>query len=158
VEGNDKLIDGTIKTSVTEKVFGQEIDQEATQLQGKLTITVSGIAYSESDVRAFLTTLAANTLPQGYVISDAKTTITVSNIQIKKDGKISAKAQMNAVALPTMDITGIRSTLAGKSLKNAEEILRKIPGIAGVTVSFQFSPTQGRLPMNKNNITITVSE
>jgi hypothetical protein len=65
---------------------------------------------------------------------------------------------MDAVALPTMDVAGIRSSLAGKSLKSAEEILRKIPGIAGVAVSFQFSPTQSRLPMNKNNITITVSE
>ena len=132
VEGNDKLIDGTIKTSVTEKVFGQELDQEAKELQGKLTIAVSGIAYSESDVRAYLTTVASSTVPAGYAINDAKTTIEVTNIQIKKDGKITAKATMNAVALPTVDALVIQSALAGKSNKKYGRIslknYRALPG------------------------------
>jgi hypothetical protein len=158
LEGNDKLIDGTIKTSVTEKVFGQEIDQEAKQLQGKLTLTVSGIAYSDSDIRALLTTMATDTVPTGYLIQDAKTTISVTNIQIKKDGKITVKAQMNAIALPTIQTATIQSSLAGKSIKDAEDYLRKLTGVAGAEVSFRFSPTRGRLPINKNNISVSVSE
>jgi hypothetical protein len=157
VEGNDKLIDGTIETSVTEKVFGQELDQEATELQGKLTIAVSGIAYSESDIRAFLTTVASESVPSGYVINDEKTTVEVTNIQIKKDGKISAKATMNAVALPTIDAAAVRSALAGKTIKAAEEYLKNLSGVAGAEVVFSLSPTRGRLPINKNNITVSVS-
>jgi hypothetical protein len=157
LEGNDKLIDGTIKTAVTEKVFGQEIDQEAKELQGKLALTVTGTAYSETDIRALLTTISSDTLPSGYAILDTKTIITVTNIIIKKDGKITAKAQMSAVAFPVIDTASIQSSLAGKSIKDAEAYLRNLMGVAGAEVSFRFSPTRDRLPLNKNNISVSIS-
>lgn len=158
VEGSEKLVDSTIKTTVTEKVFVQEIDEEAKQLQGKLTLTVSGIAYSEVDVQALLTTVAASQISSGYMINDAKTTITVSDVQVKKDGKMTAKATMSATALPTLDVGSIRKSLAGKSLKSVENYLRGLPGVGGVEVSFRLSPTKDRLPINKQNISVTISE
>jgi hypothetical protein len=155
--GTDTLIDGTTQSTVTEKVFDQEIDQEATQLHGKLTVTISGTGYSANDVRAFLSTLANDKLPKGYVMDDAKSTITVSNIQIKKDGKITAKAQMSGVAFPALDAAAIKTALAGKSIKQAEEYLRGLSGIAGVEVTFRLSPMHDRLPINKNNISVIVA-
>jgi hypothetical protein len=60
VSGSQKIIDDTIKTTVTEKVFNLEIDEEAKQLDGKLTVTMSGIAYTDADVRALLTSASSN--------------------------------------------------------------------------------------------------
>jgi hypothetical protein len=156
VAGSEKLVDSTIKTTVTEKVFVQEIDQEAKQLQGKLTLTVSGIAYSEVDVQALLTTVAASQIPSGYMINNAKTTITVSDVSVKKDGKMTAKATMTALALPTLSTISIQKALAGKSIKNVEQYLRALPGVGGVEVSFRLSPTKNRLPINSKNISVTI--
>ncbi len=157
VSGSEKIIDDTIKTTVTEKVFNQEIDQEAKQLDGKLTVTMSGIAYTDADVRALLTSASTAQIPAGYTVNDAKTTITVSGIQVKKDGKITGKASMKALALPVLDSNKIQSDITGKSLKYVENYLKGLPGVGGVEIGFTYSPTKSSLPANKKNISIIVS-
>lgn len=158
VSGGEKLIDSTIKTTVVEKVFTQELDQEATQLSGKLTLAVSGISYSEADIRALLATITADKVPTGYAVNDRLTTISVTNVVVKKDGKMTATAQMSAKILPTLDIPLIKNNLAGKSMKNVETYLRTLPGIMGVKVGFSMSPTKAQLPYNRNNIRIYIDQ
>lgn len=156
LEGNQKLIDQTIATSVTEKVFTQELDQQATQLQGKITITVSGIAYSDSDIRALLVTTLGDTVPAGYSVDQNKTTIVITKTTVKKDGTIVAPVTMSGIALPTVDTEAIRKYIAGKSLTDAQNYLKTITGIAGLEVSYKLNPTKGRLPLNVNNISISL--
>ena len=70
ISGGEKLIDATLKTSVTEKTFTQELDQEAKELAGKITITVSGISYSETDVVALFTDRVSSQLMPGYAFDN----------------------------------------------------------------------------------------
>ncbi len=157
VTGSEKIIDATIKTTVTEKVFNQEIDEEATQLEGKLTVTMSAVAYAEADVRALLSSLSASQVPSGYVVNDAKTTVTVSDVQVKKDGSITGKATMQAYALPVLDTEKIRSDIAGKSISFVQNYVKNLPGVGGILIGFRYSPTKSMLPLNKKNISVTVS-
>ena len=158
VVGNEQLIDGTITTKITEKVFNQELDQQASQLSGKLTMTVSGISYSDTDVRAILTTLISGQVPTGYALREDKTTVSVTDVKVKKDGTITAVAHMKAQAFPTLDIATIRSAVVGKNMATVESYLRGIPGIAGIEVSFAWSVTKNSLPVNRNNITVSLSQ
>ncbi len=157
VGGAEGLIDDTIKTEVTEKVFKQEIDQEATELSGKVTITVTGVSYSHDEVKAATAAQIASDVPSGYTLAPERTNVTLSSIVVKKDGTMSAKANIAAVALPTLDTKDIQAHLAGKSIKDAEAYLRSVTGVGAVDVHFRFSPTKNNLPMNKNNISITLS-
>jgi len=157
VSGSEKIIDDTVKTTVTEKVFSQEIDEESKSLQGKLTVSMSGIAYTDADVRALLSSISSSQIPTGYVVNDAKTTVTVSDIKVKKDGKISAKATMNAYALPVLDTVKIQSAIAGKNISFVEKYLKELPGVGGVEIGFRYSPSKKILPANKKNISITIS-
>ena len=158
VVGNEQLIDGTITTKITEKVFNQELDQQASQLSGKLTMTVSGISYSDTDVQAILTTLISGQMPTGYALREDKTTVSVTDVKVKKDGTITAVAHMKAQAFPTLDIATIRSAVVGKNMATVESYLRGIPGIAGIEVSFAWSVTKNSLPVNRNNITVSLSQ
>lgn len=155
VGGNEKLIDDTIETSVTEKVFDQEIDEEATELSGKVTITVTGISYSDEDLVSLASDGLTSEIPEGYTFSAERTEARLSDMVVKKDGSITASAEIQGVALPTMDAAGIRSALAGKSLSQAETYLRSVTGVGAVGFSFRASPTKSRLPINKNNIAVT---
>lgn len=157
VSGSEKIIDDTIKTTVTEKVFNQEIDEESKSLQGKLTVSMSGIAYTEADVRALLSSISSNQVPAGYVVNDSKTTVTVSDIKVKKDGKISAKATMQAYALPVLEIDKIQPAIAGKNISFVEQYFKGLPGVGGVEIGFRYSPSKKFLPANKKNISITIS-
>lgn len=157
VSSSQKLIDATTKTTVTEKVFSQEIDEEAKQLQGKLTVSISGIAYSDDDIKALLKSVSSDKIPAGYEVEEEKTTLTVTDVLVKKDGKITAKARMTAIALPRLDAEAIRRAVTGKSVDAAKEYLKSLSGIGAVSIGFQHALTRSQLPMNRNNISVIFS-
>ncbi len=157
VQGNEKLIDETIATSVTQKTFNQELDQEATELSGNATITVKGTSYNEDDVKTLLKAFIAKDVPAGYTLAEGRTHVTIENVKVLKDGKITAKATIKSDAVPTLDIASIRKNLAGKKLAEAESYLRSLAGIAGMEVHFNMSFDKSRLPMNTQNITVGVA-
>jgi hypothetical protein len=154
VGGLAKLIEDTIKTTVTEKSFAQELDQEATQLSGKVTVTVSGISYSDDDVKTLLKAFIAKDIPQGFTLSESRTQVSLTNVKAQKNGKITATATIKSDAVPTVDIAAIQKNLAGKKISDAEKYLRTMPGIAGMEVSFRMSFGNKRLPINAKNISV----
>ncbi len=153
--GGERLIDQTIKTSVSDKSFDQEIDQQTSQLHGKITITVTGISISDDDVKGILTSLVGSKVPSGYTLAPDQTNVSVADVTVKKDGSITLTAKLTAVALPQIDTAGLKGQLVGKDVSAALAILKQTNGVAGAEYKFSFSPTSSRLPMNKNNITIT---
>lgn len=153
VAGGEQLVEGTIKTKVTEKAFDKEIDEEAAQLQGKLTITVSGVTVRFNDIHSLLVSTGVLAIPDGYRRDENNSKVTLTNIQVKKDGKITANVQMEESVLPTIDAQSLPAALAGKTINDAGTYLRSIPGVGGMHVS----PTWTRLPFNLHNISITMS-
>lgn len=156
--GGERLIDQTVKTAVSDKTFDQEIDQQASQLHGKITSTVTGISMSDEDVKSILTSLVSAKVPTGYALAPDQTTVSVSNVTVKKDGTITLTAKLTATALPNIDTEALKRQIAGKDVTAALAILKRTTGVAAAEYNFAWSPTKTRLPMNRNNITITVSE
>lgn len=154
--GGQRLIDQTIKTAVTDKTFDQEVDQQAKELHGKVTITVSGLSVSDEDIKAILTSLVSEKVPSGYELVPNKTEVAVSNVTVKKDQSISITAKLTATTLPKLDIVEMKKQLVGKDVTTASSILKQSTGVAGVEYRFSFSPIKTRLPLNSNNITLTV--
>lgn len=156
VSGGEKLIDQTIKTTVTSKTFREELDQEATELHGKITLTISGISYNESDVKSVLLPLAAGEIPNGYAMNEGRTTVAIDTPVIKKDGSITTASSISLVSLPTVTVDVIKKELKGKTITQAQEIIKKIQGVGSVEIFFLRSPSKKRLPINATNITIDV--
>jgi hypothetical protein len=154
VSGAAKLIGDTITTTVTQKTFAQELDQQASQLSGKVTVTVSGISYSDDDIKTLLKAFIAKDIPQGFTLSESRTEVSLTTVVVKKDGTITATATIKTDAVPTIDIAAIQKNLAGKKIADAEKYLRAMPGIAGMEVSFRMSIGKGRLPINAKNISV----
>jgi hypothetical protein len=157
VAGGRKLIDATVKTAVTEKTFAQELDQEAQALSGKITLSVSGLSYAEADLSSLLLALAQPDVPQGYTLAPSRITVTIKSTQAKKDGSVTLGVAFSALALPTLDEAALKAAIAGKKLDGAEVALRQFEGVAGIEVSFRLSPWKSRLPINKNNISVSVA-
>lgn len=157
VGGREKLIEDTIKASVSSKNFTEEIDQEAKQLHGKLTVTVSGISYNEDDVAAVIKGALGANLPNGYVFAPTETSIKLASTQMKKNGTVVTAVQFHAVAVPTLDLEVIRKALAGKKIAAAQDYLRQMTGVGGVEFGFRWTPFKDRLPANQKNISVTVA-
>jgi len=155
VVGGEKLIETTIKTTVASKTFTEELDQEAKELHGKAIITVTGISYKEEDIKTLLLTLASKDIQSGYIANEGRTTITVINPVLKKDGSITAQASIQLVSIPKIDVDGIRKSLVGKSFANAQALLKQIQGVGNAEFVFKRS-MRNKLPLKATNITIEV--
>lgn len=155
VTGGEKLIEQTIKTTVTSKTFTEELDQEAKELHGKATITVSGISYKEEDIKSLLLAFASKDIKSGYVMNEGRTTTSVISPVLKKDGTITAQATIQLVSIPTINVDSIRKSLVGKSVKSAQDELKQIPGVGSAEFTFKQS-SKTKLPMKATNIKIDV--
>lgn len=154
--GGERLIDATVKTDVAEKVFDAELDQEAKELHGKVTVKVTGISIADSDIKAALSALVEAKVPAGYTLAPEQTNVTTSNVTVKKDGTITLTAKLVAVALPQINQIALQRALAGKDVNAALAILKETRGVGGAEFRFALSPTKSRLPFSSKNITITV--
>ena len=154
VSGSERLIDDTIKTTVTEKQFSQELDQEATELHGKLTVNVSGISYNDTDVGQLFQELIGTKVPTGYVLSEKSGGVTASNIQVKKDGSIGAVVSYRGIALPTLDMPVIKKALVGKRVPGAVDYAKGVTGVGGISIRITRSLWKDKIPSNARNITI----
>jgi len=157
VEGGQQLLDETIVTKVTEKSFTEELDQEAQNIHGKVTISVSGMSYKTDDIKTLLLALAQSDIPSGYVTSEGRTTMGMKNPSVKKDGTISATATIALTALPIIDSEKIKSELRGKSLKDAENLIRQVPGAGAVQFFFTRKLFPNQLPLVSSNISVNVA-
>lgn len=155
--GAQKLIDATLKTEVSEKVFDQELDQEARELHGKVTLTISGLSYSEEDIKRLMADFVAQQVPSNYSLSDGRTVVTVVQAQTKKNRTVALSVKLESTILPKLDLEEVRRKLAGQRLTPAIEELKGLPGVAGAEVRFRWSLTQNRLPLNKRNISVSLA-
>ena len=156
VTGGEKLIEQTIKTTVANKSFTEELDQEAKELHGKATITVTGISYKEDDIKTLLLTLASKDIQSGYIVNEGRTITTVVSPVLKKDGSITAQASIRLVSIPKIEVEMVRKSLVRKSFTSAQELLKQIQGVG--SAEFVFKPSLGNkmLPLKATNITIDV--
>ena len=157
VTGAEKLIDETITTTVTQKKFDQELDQQATSLSGNATITVSGTSYNQDDVATLMKAAITGQIPTGYALAEGRTQVTLANVKVGKDGKVTAKATITTAAVPTLNTTDIQKQLAGKTMAAAEGYLKRMNGVSGIEVHFGLGFSKSMLPINAKNITVNVA-
>lgn len=157
VTGKEQMIDQTVKTTVKEKKFTQEIDQEAKELHGSLSLSVSAFTYNEDDVKSLLSGVAQTDIPAGYAINEGRTTATIGTVTVAKDGKMTTKASFVSDALPIIDDLSLKKNIAGKNLVDVEGDLRSISGVASAEFVFQSAWNKNRLPTNPDHISIVVS-
>lgn len=156
VAGNEQLIDDTVKIEVSTKTFLQELDQEATQLKGKVTLTVHGVSFSRADLSSILGSKVEQEIAEGYRLSSTEPVASMSGVKIAKDGKISARVTYVVATEPTLDVSEILQAIAGKSIQDVQRYLETKKGIAGVVFDIKRWISTDRLPMNRKNIDIRV--
>lgn len=157
VSGKDQMITQTIKTTVKEKQYVEEIDQEAKDLHGSLTISVSAYTYNEDDVKSLLSGVAQSDVPPGYSVNPGRTSVTIGNVTVAKDGKMTSQASLSTSAIPTIDEVSVKKTIAGKKLSDVESQLRNIPGVASAEFTFKSAWKKDALPTNPDHISVIVT-
>ncbi|OGG04973.1 hypothetical protein A2Z33_06810 [Candidatus Gottesmanbacteria bacterium RBG_16_52_11] len=155
ISGSLRLIDQTVKATVSDKSFSQEIDQEAKELSGTIALSVTGIAYDENDVSGLAGSVLGAKVRAGYELESQKQ-VSVDQVTVKKDGVITADLKVAGQANPQV-LEQIRvPDLTGKPVSAVESTIRQIPGVAdvGITVSSVFG--KDRMPRRTSAISIEI--
>ncbi|MCL4360654.1 baseplate J/gp47 family protein [Patescibacteria group bacterium] len=158
VGSGDKLIEGTVQTTVSSKKFDQELDQQASSLHGTVTLTVSGTAYNSRDLLSLLRAIAADKIPAGYTVPEDHLTVALGTPKVQKDKTVNLPVTYTATAVPVLDTTAIRNAIAGKSNAAVQSYAGGITGVGEISVVFHLWPFSGFMPLNPNNISVTISE
>ncbi len=156
--GGLTLIDSTIEISKdVSKTFDKELDQEAKNITGKVTITVTGIAYNPDDIKTLLRKKVNADVPKGYVVNETRESMDIGTPKVAKDETITIAASIHSAALPVVDAGDTARKISGKSTDDIKAVLKDIPGISNVSVLIGKSSSSGKLPKNPANITIKIA-
>jgi hypothetical protein len=157
VVGSKKLIEETVKTTVSEKSFTEELNQETSELHGNVSMKVSGIAYDEKILKETLYEKAKTTVPTGYELLPNETTVTIGKMTVRKNGTIAVVVSLNGKAKPFLNGTELKKMIAGKNTTESIKILRALTGVSDVVTQFSYALFKQTIP-KESNITITIKE
>jgi hypothetical protein len=157
VTGTEKLIDDTIQTKNIERDFVQELDQESTELQGSLTVEVTGVSYNEDDVFALLRDTLTKRLPEGFALVEENRKLQIEDVVVAKNGTIRARAALKTAAAVTLDLEETKRKLAGKTREQAVAYLKSIGGVSAASFDIRWSIGKNRLPYNYRNISVSIA-
>lgn len=156
VAGGEQLIDETVSTAVSQKKFDQELDQESDKLHGSISVSITGISYNTVEVASLFADIVSGKVPSGYILDKNSGTVSVSNVQVKKDGSVFLNARYQGAATPKFDFAAMKSAIAGKSTSTAEQYFRNISGVGGIEMNIERSFWKTTFPINANNILFTI--
>jgi hypothetical protein len=149
------LIPETVKTQVDERVFSQEVGAQSKDVNGKVTVSIAGIAYKKDDVTALLSTFLNQAAPEGYGVDTGSISVSLSDPKVAKDGTIKVEASGSAQAVPSLPMSQLLGQIAGKSVTDAKALISKFPGVANVIIQVSSSLFPAKLPGQPTKIHIS---
>lgn len=150
------LINETVKTEVEERSFSHEIGQEAQELQGKATITITGVAYKDADIRTVMKEALQKSVMSGFKLAEDSIQIQTAPAVVSRTGDIALAATASARLIPSFDIETLIAEIQGKSVTEAQELIRTKEGVSDVSVTVSQSLFRNRLPSRAQNIKVSI--
>jgi len=154
--GSEILIPETVKTSVTKKEFSKEIGEEATEVNGTITVTITGTGYASSDVTHLLRDKIQAQVEDGYELSSELPQIETKPPTIEKDGTIKLAASITSTITPRIDSAELVKTLVSASKSKATETITAFKGVGGIDIVISSLLNKNRMPKRSQAITILV--
>lgn len=132
--GSDKaLLPIFIDKSITKKEFSKKAGDEASDVTLTATVSYQGVTYKKNDLNELSKNILQNK-EHDAEFSKSGISYDLTDISIKNEKEISANLKAKAQLLPKFD-NKIISGLSGKSFKDAENILLKLPQVSNIDIS-----------------------
>ncbi|MCL5432765.1 MAG: baseplate J/gp47 family protein [Patescibacteria group bacterium] len=141
--------------TLTKKTFSKKQNDEAREVSLKATIDYTMLCYPNKDLESFSTNLLKNNI-QDMMIDNIDSSI--NSPKVKNEKEITGTIVIKASLLSKIDEKKLAETIKGKSFKEAEEIISKLPQVSDRSVSLSpnipFLPKI--LPQKADNIRIVI--
>lgn len=149
---NRVIYDDAQTIKVIRKEFNKKAGEETNAVNLRLGIEASALVYNEADLKNLLAQKFADQTEQGYELKGENINLEETSVKRQKD-KLTITGHLKARLVPKINEDDFASKIAGKSTKQAREIIKQIPDVSDI--SFAFSPNIPllvSLPTNKTKI------
>ncbi|MBI4037459.1 baseplate J/gp47 family protein [Candidatus Curtissbacteria bacterium] len=148
-----KFDESQITVKVIKKSFDKKLDEEANAVNLSMEVEASAVVYEEENLKNLLAEKYSQDAPQGLEIKAAS--VEISDIESKRSkDKVTFSGHFKSPLSPKVDDKELAKQVAGKSQKEAREIIKKLPNVSEVNFTFTPSlPLIGTLPKNPEKIT-----
>ncbi len=157
VSGDKVLLPVFISTTVNKKDFDKNTNDEAKQVTLKGSVNFEGIAYKKSDATNFANELLKTSISGDLAVDPNNIKVQVKDIKENKNKEVSANITIVGILVPKIDEEKLSKQIAGKSFKNAQDVLEKLPQVGSVDIKLSFNIPffPKRLPFSSKNVKIT---
>lgn len=149
----DKSIsENAIEVEITKQIFDKDLEEEATLVTLELEVEAFSVAYDENSLKEYLAEISNEDAPEN--LKARVEGIETFSVNAKTFGgtlNLTGKYKVNFV--PKFEDDDLKEQIAGKSVKEAREIIKNIPEVSDVNVNF--SPAffiSNTLPSDKDKI------
>ena len=147
-----------ISKDVSRKDFDKDTGDEAKQVTLKGAVNFEGIAYRKSDAANFANELLKTSVPNELTVDPNNIRVEVKDIKENKNKEVNANITIIGTLVPKIDEEKLSKDVSGKSFKNAQDILEKLPQVSSVDIKLSFNIPffPKRLPFSFRNIKISI--
>jgi len=157
VSGDKVLLPVFISATVSKKDFDKDTNDEAKQVTLKGSVDFEGIAYKKSDANNFANELLKTSIPSDLTVDPNNIKVQVKNVKENKNKEVEANITIVGILIPKIDEEKLSKQISGKSFKDAQDVLEKLPQVfsADIKLSFNIPFFPKRLPFSSKNVKIT---
>ncbi len=132
-----KVIDGSIDSTINKKQFSKKTDEESKDLSLDLSMEFKGLSYNDQDLKSLMERLSSADLPSGYTYVSQNAQNRVEVKEVKKDGTVVLKVKFTAKLLPKINVADVQNSLKGKSYNSGVLYLKTLPNINSTEVTIK---------------------
>ncbi|MEX2028722.1 MAG: hypothetical protein WD988_04465, partial [Candidatus Curtissbacteria bacterium] len=133
---NANIADGSLVITVLKKEFDKKVDEEASIINLNMEIEASAVSFDQSDLQKLISEASQSeanfqSRPQDIEVFDL--------VAKRAQDTLAITGKYRAKQIPKFEENELASKIAGKSVKETRAIIKQIPEVSDVEVSF--SPT-----------------
>lgn len=153
-----KVLAEALNETITKKTYSKGINDQASEFSLTMTGKYTGSAFNELDLRTIVGKLVTTQVPSGFTLDIGQTETQADVSSIEKSGRVIFLAKFKARLLPIINTDDLKKKVVGKSVSEAEEIIRNIENVlsSDIKVTPSLPGFLQRIPFIGKNISITV--
>ncbi len=157
ISGDKILLPVFINTTFSKKAFDKNINDEAKQVTLNGSVNFEGIAYNKNDAVNFANEVLKTSIPSDLTVDPNNIKVQVKDIKANNDKEVAANMTVVGILVPKIDEQKLSKQIAGKSFKNAQDVLEKLPQVSSVDIKLSFNIPffPKMLPFSSGNVKIT---
>jgi len=161
---SQKLIDGSIKTSVTSENFSAKVGDEKEKISLTLNATGEALVYNENDLNKFVNDYFKNVIPEGHYMPEKDKKITV-NILGQSAGSVlnsteaDIQVTLSSIIIPDIKEEDVKENLKGKTNEEAKQYIDGLKNVE--SYEFNISPVVpffSKVPKDVQRIDVTLNK